>query len=252
MATAFVFAFGLAVGSFLNSVIYRLEKGGSLISERSHCPHCGQVLSWYELIPLVSFAVQLGRCRTCKRRISWQYPLVEFSCGLLFLTAYFYLPPYYYGWELAYLFFVFASLLAIFVFDLKRYIIPNRILYPLILLTLAHVWWGKGYLPGAYPVWSALGAAGFFLLLYLVSRGSWIGFGDVKFGVFMGLFLGFPLVLVAFFFSYVLGALIGGSLLVRKKASLKSQIPFGPFLITGTGIAYFWGTAIIQWYLNIF
>lgn len=251
MESVFIFLFGLAIGSFLNSVIYRLEKGGSLVTERSRCPHCGHLLSWHELIPLVSFVVLRARCRFCRGAISWQYPLVELATALLFVLAWRHTPSYWHGAELAYLFFVLASLVLLFVYDLKRYILPNRVMYPLIIVALFHAWWGKGYMPGAHPVWSALGASGFFLFLYLISRGEWIGFGDVKYGVFMGLFLGFPLILIAFFFSYCIGALASVFLLAQKHKALKSQIPFGPFLVTGTLIAYFWGRDIMQWYLGI-
>ncbi len=246
-----VFALGLLIGSFLNSVIYRLEKGGSLVTERSRCPHCGHILSWYELIPLLSFIIQRAHCRACHGKISWQYPLVELAAALLFVLAWRHLPAYWHGVEAAYLFFVCASLVVLFVFDLKQYIIPNRVMYPLIAIAALHAWWGKGFMPGAHPVWSALGASGFFLFLYCASKGEWIGFGDVKYGIFMGLFLGFPLILIAFFFSYCIGALVSIFLLLRKHMALKSQIPFGPFLVSGTLIAYFFGADIMQWYLNI-
>ncbi|MBI1755187.1 prepilin peptidase [Candidatus Azambacteria bacterium] len=251
MDSAFVFLFGLAIGSFLNAAMYRLEVGGNIVSDRSRCPRCGHTLSWYELIPLLSFAIQQGRCRACRGPISWQYPLVELACGALFVLVWWRLPQYWHGGEAVYLFFVFASLLTIFVYDLKHYIIPNRVMYPLIAAALLHVWWSGGFVPAAHPVWSALGAGGFFLFLFLVSKGTWIGFGDVKYGLFMGLFLGFPLILVGFFFSYCIGALVSIFLLARKGMALASQIPFGPFLALGTAIAYFWGSDIIQWYLNI-
>src|SRR3989338_8991721 len=88
MEIFFVFLFGLIIGSFLNSVIYRLEVGGSIARERSRCPKCEHILAWYELVPLLSFAVQLGRCRACGERVSWQYPMVELMTGLLFMLAY--------------------------------------------------------------------------------------------------------------------------------------------------------------------
>ena len=252
MTMFFVFLFGLIIGSFLNSVIYRLEVGGSIARERSRCPKCGHILAWYELVPLLSFAVQLGRCRVCGERISLQYPLVELATAVFFTLGYISLPAYgRAGLESAYLLFVLASLLVIFVFDLKHYIIPNKVLYPLIVAALFHIFIGSPIFLPAYPLLSALSSAGFFLSIFILSRGEWIGFGDVKFGVFMGLFLGFPNFLVALFFSYVLGALIGGALLLYRRKTFKSQIPFGPFLIAGTLIAYFYGNEIMQWYLNV-
>ena len=252
MEVFFIFIFGLAIGSFCNVVIYRLANGGSIAVDRSRCPHCGHVLSWYELIPLISFALQGGKCRQCHAAISWQYPLVEAAAGFLFVYIYSFLPAYYHGWEMGYLFFVFSALLIIFVFDLKYYIIPNVVVYPLIGVALLHMVFGGSFFTPLYPVVSALAVSGFFLALYLVSRGTWIGFGDVKYGIFMGLFLGFPLIAVGWFFSYVLGAVIGGILIILKRKGLKNEIPFGPFLIAGTSVAYFFGSDIIQWYLNIF
>lgn len=252
MEMLLVFLFGLAIGSFLNVVIHRLAEGGSVVFDRSRCPGCGHVLAWYELVPLASFIIQRGRCRQCRMPISWQYPIVEAVTGIFFVYIYQFLPAYYHGLEMGYLFFVFSALIVIFVFDLKYYIIPNVVVYPLIGVAAAHVAWGRGYIPSEYPMISALALSGFFLVMYLVSRGTWIGFGDVKYGVFMGLFLGFPLSAVGWFFSYVLGAIIGGVMIAMKRKGMKSEIPFGPFLIAGTGIAYFFGSDIIQWYLSIF
>lgn len=252
MELFFIFLFGLAIGSFCNVVIYRLAHGGSIAFDRSRCPHCGYTLFWYELIPLVSFAIQGGKCRRCHAPISGQYPLVEAATGILFAYIYYFLPSHYHGWEMGYLFFVFSSLLVIFVFDLTYYIIPNVVLYPLIGVVVLHLLFGESPFPVAYPVISAGAVSGFFFLLYLVSRGRWIGFGDVKYGIFMGLFLGFPLTAVAWFFSYLFGAVIGGILIAMQRKGIKSEVPFGPFLIVGTSIAYFFGRGIIQWYLGIF
>ncbi|MBI5912827.1 prepilin peptidase [Candidatus Azambacteria bacterium] len=284
-----VFVFGLVIGSFLNVVICRLApnqncvrygtapivsraggtsspseppllsilglglaEGGSIVLDRSRCPKCGHTLSWYELVPVASFLVQRTRCRACGEKISWQYPLVELITAFLFAFIYNFLPAYYHGWETAYLFAVWSSLLVIFVFDLKHYIIPNKVLYPLVGVVAVHAFFGNGFMMTPHALFSAIGAAGFFLALYLASRGRWIGFGDVKFGIFMGLFLGFPLILVAFFFSYFIGAVIGSVMLMRHFKTLQSEIPFGPFLVLGTFIAYFYGNTVIQWYLNIF
>lgn len=252
MESFFVFIFGLSIGSFLNVVIYRLAEGGSVIFDRSRCPQCKHVLTWYELIPLVSFMIQFGKCRQCRAPISWQYPIVEAVTGSLFLYIYQFLPAYYHGWDLGYLFFVFSALIVIFVFDLKYYIIPNVVVYPLIGISAVHMVLGKGFLAPEYPVISALVLSGLFLFMYLISRGTWIGFGDVKYGIFMGLFLGFPLSAVGWFFSYFIGAIVGGAMIMLKRKGMRSEIPFGPFLITGTGIAYFFGSDIIQWYLSIF
>ncbi|MEK7519683.1 MAG: prepilin peptidase, partial [Patescibacteria group bacterium] len=161
MEIIFVFLFGLMIGSFLNAVMYRLHSGESIVFERSHCPRCGHVLAWYELVPLASFFIQRGRCRACGMPIAWQYPLVELATGISFVFLWQHVPSAYHGVEIAYLFFVAATLVVIFVFDLKWYIIPNRILYPLVLVVLSHVWWGLSIAQPPWPLWSASGVTSF-------------------------------------------------------------------------------------------
>ena len=246
-----IFIFGLAIGSFINAAVFSLRENKSLVFDRSRCPKCGHVLSWYELIPILSFLIQLGRCRACKQKISWQYPIVEFTSGLLFIFIYSNLQPPTSNLQSWYLLLVFSALLFIFVFDLKYYIIPNRVLYPLIVIVLLCNLFAFPLAENLYRLLAAAAAAGFFLTLYLVSGGKWIGFGDVKFGIFMGLFLGWPIVLSALFLSYLLGALIGGFLMFFGGKTLKSQVPFGPFLISGTLTTYFYGQRIIEWYLML-
>jgi prepilin signal peptidase PulO-like enzyme (type II secretory pathway) len=251
-----IFLFGLIFGSFLNAVLYRLEVGGSLIKERSRCPKCGHILRWYELFPILSFMVQVGKCRECKKRISLQYPLVELTTGLLFLAVFLkYQGPvlmlvFDIGWlDVLYGFIVVSFLVLIFVFDLKHYIIPNVAVYSLILISFGYDLYNYDFILLKYYFLASVIAFGFFLFLYLVSSGKWIGFGDVKYGIFMGLFLGWPEILVGLFVAYVSGALIGSLLLAIKRKKFKSEIPFGPFLIFGTLVAFFWGDEILRWYL---
>jgi prepilin signal peptidase PulO-like enzyme (type II secretory pathway) len=250
MEVFFVLAFGLAIGSFLNAVVYRMEAGGSIVTQRSRCPKCGHILSWYELFPVLSFAVQLGKCRACKQKIAWQYPLVELALAALFLWLYLLVPQAGSAY-IAYLFFVSASLAVIFIFDLKHYIIPNKVLYPLTavvaLFDVAAYGFSKEL---AYHALAACAVSGFFLLQYLGSKGTWIGFGDVKFAVFMGLFLAPWSVLVALFSSYFIGAFVGSVVLLLGKKGLQSEIPFGPFLVAGTFIGFAYGENLINWYLH--
>ena len=249
-----LFLFGISIGSFINAAVFRLREDKSVVLDRSRCPKCGHILSWYELIPLLSFLIQRGRCRACKQKISWQYPLAELVAGLIFVFIYYQFPTLnsqYVNFQLWYLFLIFSALLFIFIFDLKYYIIPNRVLYPLIAIVLLYNLSALSLAENLGRLFAIAPAAGFFLALYLISRGTWIGFGDVKFGIFMGLFLGWPAVLAALFLSYLLGALIGGLLMFLGSKTIKSQVPFGPFLIAGTFIAFFYGERIIEWYLNI-
>ena len=229
-----IFLFGLAVGSFLNCLIYRLEHNQSFLRGRSYCPHCQHQLDLWDLIPVLSFLFLLGKCRYCQQKISWQYPLVEIFTGLIFLLIF--------NFQLSIINFIIAPfLIIIFVYDLKHYIIPDKIIYPAIVIAAIF----------NFTNWlSALGVAAFFLAMVLLSRGKWMGVGDVKLAFLMGLILGFPSILVALFLAFITGAIIGIGLIISGKKSLKSEVPFGPFLISGTFIAMFWGQQIINWYLS--
>ena len=159
-----------------------------------------------------------------------------------------------YYWTIA------SFLIIIFVYDLKHYLIPDRIIYPAIVIALIfnflpHQIFGGGF--NQFPtfknlIFSAFGAAAFFLLIVLVSRGKWMGIGDIKLAFLMGLILGFPNILVALFLAFFLGAIIGLGLIFFGRKTFKSEIPFGPFLITGTFIGLFCGGQIINWYLKFF
>jgi prepilin signal peptidase PulO-like enzyme (type II secretory pathway) len=267
----FVFLFGLIAGSFLNALIYRLEAGDSVFRGRSYCPNCKHVLAWHDLIPLMSFFLLQGRCRYCKKRISWQYPTVELATGLLFLLSFklqisslnqvssFETLNIFYLWA------VLALLMLLFVYDLKHYILPDKIVFPAIGLALGYrifeflnfgFAWDLGF--GIWdfkllvnPLLAALGAALFFFVIFLLSRGRAMGFGDVKLALFMGLFLGWPNILVALFAAFVIGGMFGIVLILLKKKGMKSEVPFGPFLITGTLAALFWGKLLVDWYFNL-
>ncbi|MCK4592371.1 prepilin peptidase [Candidatus Parcubacteria bacterium] len=278
-----IFIFGLAVGSFLNVVIFRLENGEKIVNDRSKCLHCKHILAWYDLIPVLSFIFLRGRCRYCGERISWQYPLVELGTGTLFLLIFNFSaqggPAS--GWQflpLLFWFYIVSSLTVIFIYDLKHYIIPDKIIYPAIIVTfiykLFEIWnFGHWNLFGILNLpaqgWSALGGeignliivfnsfiaaiftSAFFLSIVLLTRGRGMGGGDVKLGFLMGLILGWPLVLAALFLSSILGSMVGIFLIFIGKKKMKSMIPFGPFLVLGTFIALFWGERIVEWYLNM-
>jgi prepilin signal peptidase PulO-like enzyme (type II secretory pathway) len=242
---AWIFLFGLIMGSFLNAVIYRLDSGESIVKSRSHCPKCGHVLAWYELVPIFSFVIQGGKCRECKSNISWQYPLVELATAILFVLV------LYHNLPLLYTLTISSLLMVIFVYDLKHYIIPDKIIYPAILVSGIFVWQHATY-NIQYTIYAAIGASVFFAAMFFASRGKWMGFGDVKLAFFMGLFLGWPNILVGLFAAFMLGGIIGMGLIVCGKKTMKSQVPFGPFLVTGTFIAMFLGNKIMEWYLSLF
>jgi len=260
-----IFIFGLGIGSFLNCVIYRLEKEKSFLKGRSYCPYCKQVLKWQDLIPVLSFLILKGKCRYCQKRISFQYPLVEIATGLLFLLIFYQIYDgltVFIALQFLWLFVISCFLIIIFVSDLKHFIIPDKIVYPLIVITFLYALfkilvishWSLEFEVLKlliYPILSAIFASGFFLIIVLVSRGRGMGIGDIKLAFFMGLFLSFPNILVSLFFAFVIGAIIGIGLILMKKKTLKSEVPFGPFLIIGTFIAFFWGQALFNWYFNL-
>lgn len=285
--SSLTFFFGLAVGSFLNAVIWRMaafqegeprpagrEKGESALKGRSYCPHCRHQLSWEDLIPVVSFVLLGGKCRYCKKRISLQYPVIELSTALLFLLIFnfefliFNQFSQFLIFETLYLLIIASLLIVLFVYDLRHYILPDTIIflaiglvfgYHLFLLVIKN--WDlirnlkleiRNFETLANPLLAGVLASAFFLAIFLLSRGRAMGFGDVKLAFFMGLFLGWPNILVALFVAFFLGAIIGLGLIVLQKKGLKSEIPFGPFLIIGTFAALFWGTEFVDWYAGLF
>lgn len=254
MAVGF-FVFGLLWGSFLNVVILRL-KAGQAITGRSQCPHCKRQLKWYENVPVVSFVVLGGKCRTCRQLISWQYPLVELVCGILWLVGALYWPTLASSGTLqlwpAVVFGLFASiLLTLFVFDARWYILPDEITVSGIVLALLLNGFvlGVGWWP--MVVASALGTA-WFGWQYAVSRGKWVGSGDIRLGALMGAMLGsWQSLLVALVLAYCLGSAAAVYLLVRKQKGWGSQFPFGTVLTISTCGSLLWGSAIWHWYMGL-
>lgn len=245
-----IFIFGTVIGSFLNCVIWRIYKEESFLKGRSYCPSCRHKLSWYDLVPVFSFLVLGGRCRYCKKKISLQYPLVELATGILFLMLAIYNFP-------AIFFIISCFLIIIFVYDFRHYLIPDVVIYPAILIFC--FWYFGRYLffsditkgEALGTAMSAFGAATFFLATVMVSRGQWMGIGDIKLALLMGLLLGWPNIFVALFLSFLIGAIIGVGMILLKKKTLKSEIPFGPFLVLGTFISLFWGRFIVNWYFSL-
>lgn len=252
----FIFVFGLVVGSFLNCVIYRLEKEESFLFGRSYCPCCKKTLKAIDLIPILSFLILKGKCRYCQKKISWQYPFVELGSAFLFVLVFqhfnlgldFGLSPDFLG--LVFSLAIFCFLIVVFVYDLKHFLIPDKIIYLAIALALIYNFFDfKNLLFNFLP--AALGGFVFFLIIFLISQGKWLGFGDVKLVFLLGLFLGFPNILVALFLSFTIGAIIGIGLIILKRKKLKSEVPFAPFLVLGSLIAFFWGEKILNWYLSL-
>ncbi len=254
-----LFAVGVCVGSFLNVLVFRTRDGEALTG-RSRCLTCEKPIAWHDLIPVASFFALRGRCRSCQGVISWQYPLVELVTGVLFLLFYLryatstFLPDAASAGNL-WLFLLrdltfSVFLIIVFVYDLRYALILDRFTIPgMIVATILNLWLGL-------PIWSLLAGGvvlgGFFLFQYLVSRGAWVGDGDIRMGALMGLMLGFRDGMVALFLSYVIGAVFGLFLLATRKATPKTQIPFGTFLSVGALVTLLFGERIIEWYVGLF
>lgn len=262
---ALFFIFGLIVGSFLSVVVSRLETGERFFWGRSKCPSCKKKIKSYDLVPLLSFVILKGRCRHCEKKIGLFYPLIEFSTAVLFALLFWRFAGVFVDANLylflAVHFVILASLIAVFFYDWFYLIIPDKVLIPvgLVVLVLAviNILFAKqiGLDFFVYPpeIWSLilglLIGGGSFLFLVLISREKWMGYGDVKLGAFLGLFLGYPLILVALFFAFILGSLYSIILILLKKKKIKDIIPFAPFLVLGGIMALFAGKWIIKWYL---
>lgn len=253
-----LFVLGACVGSFLGVVLYRLRRGGSALSGRSVCDHCGRKIAWYDNIPLLSFAYLLGKCRRCKKTINPEYPLIELIIGIEFVWIYWLLKinfnffNWIEGWYslalLAYWLVLFSGMIAIAIYDLKFRLIPDQVLLPLIVVAFGRLFVSNQW--SVVPV--AFGSMAFLWLLHWITRGKGMGWGDVKLGFLLGLVLGWPLITVAYFLAFLTGALAGVILIIIRRKSLKTKIAFGPFLALGMVIAKLWGWSIWQGYWQWF
>jgi prepilin signal peptidase PulO-like enzyme (type II secretory pathway) len=266
--TATIFLTGLCMGSFLNVLVDRGQKGESLLGW-SQCDHCGYRLRWYDNVPILSFLFLRGRCRKCGQKLSWQYPIVELGMGLLFLIVGYKIgfldlvlvdQTYFDTWESLFIVLTVFLLAAVFLWDLKYMVIPNELV--LAGLSVAFFYsiyqqfnlgtsWFDIYSPVISGLVGSLIVSGFFYLLYFFSKGKWIGGGDVKLGLWIGWLSGWQMAYLMLLVAYVLGAAVSVALLALKKKKMNSQVPFGPFLILGCLIVLFWGESVIQWWREI-
>ena len=240
-----IFLIGISIGSFLNVCIYRIPKKEDIVFERSHCMSCGNVLKWYELIPLFSFLVQGGKCRNCKTKLSVQYPLIELLNGLIYVWIFMakgFQPE-------SILFCICASvLIVISVIDWRTYEIPfgcNIIIGILgivrVFLNLAH-WYD--YVIGFFAV------SGLFLIIYWITKGRGIGGGDIKLMAAAGLLLGWQNILLSLMIGSIAGSVI--HLALMKIQGKDRVLAFGPYLAFGIFISMLYGNDIITWYLGMF
>lgn len=248
-----VFLFGLFIGSFLNVLIDRVPKEESVVLGRSYCDSCKKKLRWFDLIPVLSFIFLGGKCRYCHSPLSSYYPLVEIITGFMFVLVFIFLSNGIKNYELRimnvidliYYCFIISSLIVVFFTDLKYGIIPDKILYPAILISLVYIILNTKYLILSHLL-SAVGAFLFFLLLYLITRGKGMGFGDIKLSFLMGFILGLPAIIFALYIAFLTGAIVGVILVLWGKKKLKGAIPFGPFLVLGTILSIFLEETLIK------
>lgn len=278
---------GLVMGSFAGATVWRLrarqlvedkadgEKVDSkeyktllpltkthLSNDRSQCLHCGHQLNWYDLVPLVSWASTGGKCRYCKASIGWFEPLIELGTAGFFVASYLVWPEAILtGPQIAYfvLWLIAGVLLTIlFAYDLKWSILPNKIMFPLIAVAAV---------AAAFTVFSSLDIvgslinlavaifllSGLYLIVWLVSKGQWIGFGDVKLGLALALLLGdWKLAFLALFAANLIGCFVVIPGMLMGKITRKTRVPFGPLLILGAIVSVWWGSSVLTWYFATF
>lgn len=291
MQATLLFIFGVAIGSFLNVIALRFNDGERVfftkkIQGRSHCVSCKRTLTWYELIPLLSYLALRGRCRTCKTKLNPQYPLIELACGLLFA----FLPTQLFmhlggsailrseqGTALLVLvlsawLFISLAALTLTAIDIRLRIIPDSINMFLgimglaLLLTRLSLDETSAYSHFIGPSAEILGAPtnlfagagiaiGLALLLFggivFLTKGRGMGLGDVKLAVPIAIILSWPDALLAFIAAFILGSVVGVVQMARKKATMKAALPFGPFLIAGMYFVVFFGKEVVAWYFQL-
>jgi leader peptidase (prepilin peptidase)/N-methyltransferase len=250
MLTAFAAAFGALAGSFLNVCIYRLPLGKSVVWPASACPHCGRSLSWYENIPVVSWMLLRGRCRTCRAAIGVRYPVIEALTAAMFGVAWWYYGP---GVLLASRLVLGCALIVLFAIDLEHHLLPN-------VITLPGIAVGFVFSLFAEPGWVAsligalVGGGVLFIVAevyYRIRHEEGLGMGDVKMLAMVGAFLGWKLMLLTLMLASLSGTVIGLLLIVSGRGGMKYALPFGTFLALGAAAAATVGPALLDWYLGL-
>lgn len=261
--TLIIFYIGAAFGSFLSVIVQRTQrKMSGILVGRSVCLHCKHQLGAMDLIPIVSYLVLWGKCRYCKKSIAPHYILMELITGIVVMGLYLVFPFFTYTavspytsfstplfWEFLRYGILSLVLLAIFFYDLLFQEIPDSFSLTGILVALL----GNIALTSPPPLDFVIGATAgflFFFIQILISRGAWVGSGDALLGILMGMILGWKLLIVALFLSYIIGTFVSIWLLAAKKATRKTKIPFAPFLVTGTILAILFGNQIVSWYVS--
>lgn len=265
------FVFGTIIGSFVNALQYRIENKLSISKGRSICPNCKHELTWLDLVPLLSFVFLKGKCRYCNKKISSQYPIIEVVTGFAFLAILYSLETHFrlsldnflvdynnfFGIKLVIFLTVASIMILVGLHDQKTGYVLSGYVYVAILLALFANLLNSGgsfvvlsdYLPYIY---SLVCGALFFGSLYIISKGKWMGAGDIEIAALMGALLGWPSIIIALYFAFISGSVVGLVRIYKKEAKLESEMPFGPFLILGVFFALLFSDKIIDIYVRIF
>jgi len=248
-----IFLFGTIIGSFLNVVIFRFNTGKTMVNSRSICMTCNRNLRWFELVPIFSFLIQGGKCRRCKESISYQYPLVEFITGIIFILVaqhfqnVLFFSPSSYIFLITFFSFLFSILVVISVYDLRHKVIPDKLVYFYIFVSFISIFVntrGFGHLffiPSLSFFLAGPVLALPFALIWLFSKGRWMGLGDAKLMLGLGWMLGFYFGLASLVLAFWIGAIVGLLIMFfsHNKINMKTEIPFAPFLIISALIVFF-------------
>jgi leader peptidase (prepilin peptidase) / N-methyltransferase len=261
------FILGAIIGSFINCFVWRLHENETLW-DRSYCPKCRKRIEWYDNIPVLSFLLLGGHCRKCGKNISLQYPVVELAAAFLFALAFYFASRQFapdglmadnfyllagnnFIFSLVKDYLIIFVALVIFIYDLRWYLIPDSVVLPASLIVfLINLFLGFSW---STMLLCALAGGGFFLVQFLVSRGRWVGGGDIRLGIFLGMALGqFDLLILSILLTYFSGSAIGIFLILIGKKQWGSKVPLGVFLTPALLASLFWGKVIINWYLGTF
>lgn len=278
---------GLCLGSFAGATVWRLRakqlaqdkadgeavdkqelkqlsplaKSPFTANDRSRCLHCGRELKWYDLLPLVSWLSMRGKCRYCHKRIGIFEPLMELGMAAFFVGSYLLWPEITTTLDLIHFVLWLVSgvlLLILFAYDVKWFLLPNYIVFPLIavgiLVAGIQLFEFADAVTGLFDLAAAVGIlSGLYLLLWYFSKGKWIGFGDIKLGLALALLLSnWQLAFLTLFLANLIGCLVVIPGLVSGKLRRGSHVPFGPLLIAGFVVAALFGPTILQWYFATF
>jgi leader peptidase (prepilin peptidase)/N-methyltransferase len=260
---AILFTFGLCFGSFVNALVWRVHEKKDFVKARSQCVHCGHILAAADLVPVFSWLILKGKCSYCGKSISRQYPTVELIGGLMFALSYAFWPVslndpghlvQFIGWLATSI-----GLLALALYDFKWMLLPNKILYPVLLVAVTtQLVYLIGYSDNKSSfllnwAFSLLISSGLYFALFIISSGRWIGFGDVRLGLITGTVLHKPaLSFLMIFTASLLGLIVIVPSIFAGKKELTSKLPYGPFLILATFICLLFGDRLIDFYTTSF